>query len=477
MGEEREIFRRESLERLSSPERLDQLLYVVKPQHWLFLASMAVLLSLFALWSVLGRIPVSAEGAAILVRPKKVVSFQARTQGQVHSLGVDVGHVVKKGELLATLRLKELEKELELEQAKLELFLGHSTELARLDRELSERELASLGEQRRRLEERMRNLDAMAERFRKKSEEYIRGQRENLQTARRLSEELKDALTERHEAYLTLKREELVDQDAVVDAHSRVIDSLLGLAELNVQDEALALRETSAEESFADRMDEVQSLGIQLGQIQLRELELEQRLRRDELARSSDQREIERRIALLQARLASDGQVRTEFGGRVLEVTTAIGQQVVAGQSLGKLEIEDPDALLQSLAFLPIEDGKKVRSGQPIHVYPSVFPRERFGGIVGRIVRISEYPVTVEAVANEIGDREIARALLGNSSRIEVQAELETDPATSSGYRWTWGAGPADPPVSAGTTALVRITVDERAPITFLLPFLRSWKE
>src|SRR5262245_504474 len=125
MGEEREIFRRESLERLSSPERLDQLLYVVKPQLWLFLACTAALLCLFALWSVLGRIPVSADGAAILVRPKKVVGFQSRSQGQVQSLAVDVGHVVHKGDLLATLRLNDLEKELELEQSKLELFRSH----------------------------------------------------------------------------------------------------------------------------------------------------------------------------------------------------------------------------------------------------------------------------------------------------------------------------------------------------------------
>jgi HlyD family secretion protein len=477
MGEEREIFRKESLERLSSPERLDQLFYVVKPQYWLFIASTAALLFLLALWSVLGRVPVSAEGAAILVRPKKVVGFQSRSQGQVQSLAVDVGHAVRKGDLLATLRLNDLEKELELEQEKLELFRSHGTELARLDRELAERELASLGEQRRRLEERTRTLSDMAARFKARNEEYIRGQRENLEMTRRLSEELKAALAKRYDVYVEMKKEELVEEDSVVDARSRVIDSQLRLAELSAQDEALDLRETTAEESFADRMDEVQSIGIQLGQIQLRELELEQRLRRDELARSSDQLEIERKIALLRQRLASDGEVRSEFAGRVLEVTGAIGQLVGTGQVLGKLEIEDPEALLRSLAFLRVEDGKKVRSGQSIQVYPSIFARERFGGIVGRIVRISEYPVTVDAAANEIGDREIARDLLGSSSRIEVQAELETDPATPSGYRWTWGKGPADPPVSAGTTALVRITVEERAPITFLLPFLRSWKE
>ena len=33
--EKRQIFRKESLEKLSSPERLDQLLRVVRPQGWM----------------------------------------------------------------------------------------------------------------------------------------------------------------------------------------------------------------------------------------------------------------------------------------------------------------------------------------------------------------------------------------------------------------------------------------------------------
>jgi hypothetical protein len=35
LGEKRQIFRQESLERLSSPDQLDQLLQVVNPQNWL----------------------------------------------------------------------------------------------------------------------------------------------------------------------------------------------------------------------------------------------------------------------------------------------------------------------------------------------------------------------------------------------------------------------------------------------------------
>lgn len=62
------IFRRESLERLSSPEQLDQLMQIVNLKSWIPLASVASLLLLGILWSIFGRIPITATGRGILVR-------------------------------------------------------------------------------------------------------------------------------------------------------------------------------------------------------------------------------------------------------------------------------------------------------------------------------------------------------------------------------------------------------------------------
>ncbi len=63
------IFRKESLERLSSPEQLDQLMQVVSPRSWLPLATLGCLVGLALLWSILGRIPITASGQGILVHP------------------------------------------------------------------------------------------------------------------------------------------------------------------------------------------------------------------------------------------------------------------------------------------------------------------------------------------------------------------------------------------------------------------------
>ena len=48
------IFRKEALERLSSPEQLDQLMKIVTPRSWLPLVTLGGLLGMGLLWSFFG---------------------------------------------------------------------------------------------------------------------------------------------------------------------------------------------------------------------------------------------------------------------------------------------------------------------------------------------------------------------------------------------------------------------------------------
>lgn len=61
------IFRKEALERLSSPEQLDQLMQIVTPRSWLPLAALSGLLACGLGWSFVGRIPVTTDGKGALV--------------------------------------------------------------------------------------------------------------------------------------------------------------------------------------------------------------------------------------------------------------------------------------------------------------------------------------------------------------------------------------------------------------------------
>ncbi len=55
-----------------------------------------------------------------------------------------------------------------------------------------------------------------------------------------------------------------------------------------------------------------------------------------------------------------------------------------------------------------------------------------------------------------------------------VYVELEHDPASASGFRWTSQTGPAIE-VNGGTLLQATITTQDQAPITLVIPALRRW--
>ncbi len=61
------IFRKAALERLSSPEQLDQLMQVTTPKGWLALIALAGLLVMVVVFSFVARIPITVAGQCILL--------------------------------------------------------------------------------------------------------------------------------------------------------------------------------------------------------------------------------------------------------------------------------------------------------------------------------------------------------------------------------------------------------------------------
>jgi hypothetical protein len=60
------MFRKAALDRLSSPEELDQLIHVTRPRSWVALAALGVLLAAGFLWSLLAVIPTTVSGQGVL---------------------------------------------------------------------------------------------------------------------------------------------------------------------------------------------------------------------------------------------------------------------------------------------------------------------------------------------------------------------------------------------------------------------------
>ena len=106
---------------------------------------------------------------------------------------------------------------------------------------------------------------------------------------------------------------------------------------------------------------------------------------------------------------------------------------------------------------------------------PTTAKRTRYGGIVGEITEVSPFAVTSETATSVVGNPELVQKIIGQEGgKVEVLAQLIRDSQTFSGYNWSSSDGP-ELEISPGTTTTVRVIVEERSPITFVLPILREW--
>ncbi len=95
------LFRKVSLERLASPEQLDQLLRVTSPKGWVGLSALFLLLATAVVWAFAGSIATKASGQGVIVRTGGVLSVVSRGSGLILSLDVKVGDKIRANQIVA----------------------------------------------------------------------------------------------------------------------------------------------------------------------------------------------------------------------------------------------------------------------------------------------------------------------------------------------------------------------------------------
>jgi HlyD family secretion protein len=113
------LFRKQALERSSSPEQLDRIMTVVSPKNWLPIAAFTSLVISGLAWSIVGRIPITVEGQGVMIHPNQVTDIQVSNSGVIKEWYTQVGDVVKKGQVLGIIDQSELQKQLQQQNLKL----------------------------------------------------------------------------------------------------------------------------------------------------------------------------------------------------------------------------------------------------------------------------------------------------------------------------------------------------------------------
>jgi hypothetical protein len=138
----------------------------------------------------------------------------------------------------------------------------------------------------------------------------------------------------------------------------------------------------------------------------------------------------------------------------------------IAVQVSGRAALVAPASgrMLEALVFVPARAAQQVRPGMPARVVPAGTGRERYGFMRGTVVSVDA------AWAADAGTTARLATTLGiDSSAIAIHVALVPDPAAMSGYAWSLPPGPPTA-LASGTPGEATIVVDERRPISFVLP-------
>ncbi|HRE48339.1 MAG TPA: NHLP bacteriocin system secretion protein [Aggregatilineales bacterium] len=97
---ESKLFRKVALDRLSSPEQLDEMMRITNPRGWIALAAIGALLAALFLWGLFGNVPLVVTGEGLLTRGGGLITVTASAAGTV-TLLVDEGALTQKDQTLA----------------------------------------------------------------------------------------------------------------------------------------------------------------------------------------------------------------------------------------------------------------------------------------------------------------------------------------------------------------------------------------
>ena len=483
MERRNDLFRKESLERLSSPEQLDQLMRVVSLRDWIPLATLGILFALILVWSVVGRIPVQVQGRGAFVEPSvaqgadaHVVDVQSPGSGILYDLKVKRGDRVEKGQVIGRIEQPELREQRDLERDRLTELKAQKQALDALRGEKADLDRVALAQQRAQLNESLRQAQELGPILRGRNLESLEAQRRSLELQKKDTQPLIGSLEKALAGRRELHAKGLISDSALLAAQREVHSAVEQLSSLEAQLVELSGREAEVRKAYLANEAQIADLHARLKDLDVREKALDLDRTQAETTLATSIRESERRIRQLEVQLRDASEIRSESEGHVIELTAIIGQQLTRGARVAAIKVRDvaDEEFLGAVVYLTIGDGSRVTPGMKVQVTPDAVKREEFGGISGTVLSVSEYPVSLDGIANIVNNDSVARELISGERTIEVFVDLHEDPATASGFRWTSSKGPAMR-FAAGTTNSARIAVEERAPITYVLPFLKSF--
>ena len=410
------LFREAAMQSLSSPDQLNQLVKVTQPYSWIALTAAGLAIAVALVWSIFGRLPTVVSGEGILIRKGGTFNIVAQGSGVVTEIAdLEPGKAIVQGELLARLAQPELEQQVAAQRAVVARLRAEEKDVTQGLATLAPAQSLALRQQQ------------------EAQQQLIRGREAQLASLRAVAQSQADLL---RDGLITRQRQEDVRQQ-IISVDNEINAARNTLQKLTVERLQSTSQNEDKQRDIASRLKSAQGV---LDDLQLR------------------------------TKIASE--VHSTHNGIVIESTIMLGDMVKAGQSVFTVEISDDK--LEALIYLPPNSNAKlVKPGMVAQISPTTAKKERFGFLISKVRNVSQFPSTEASMLALVDNPALVRQMSKAGPPIAVSVELVKDSSTRSGYRWSSTAG-AEVEVSSGMVATGNFVVEEKRPISLVIPLIRE---
>ena len=410
-----ELFRKKALDQLSAPDRLDERVALIAPAWWVALAALFGVLCVAALWGGFGRISTHVKGSGMLLEKSGFQNVVSVSEGVMGYLNVQEGAGVEEGDVLAVVALPLQQMELKFYRDKLDLLRAEWAELQTASEE-NRAERTSFYE----------NLRA--------------GNVEAIEKLAQILEKLKELSN----TYTEFSGRGIVTQ---VESLRMLQDMLNG--SINITRQQQENMRTDIEKADFDL-----------------------NFKREFWQKQQTLMDAEYELKSKMAQFINRSLILSPTRGTIVNVQKSAGDPVSAGEVVFLLQ-PSSDGSLHASAFIPAAKSKSVKEGQLVYVSPANVEPQRTGYMLGIVERVGRYPATFEQLMNVFKNRDLTQMLKGDEVAVTLEVSLIPDAENPTGYRWT-GQAPEGVWVTAGTLCSVSIVIEQRPPLSYVLPWMRK---
>jgi len=410
-----QLFRQDVMDRLNSPERLDELLRITSPRGWIALLSLALVIVTALAWGIYGTISTKVEGSGIFIDPEGVHPVISLGSGRLSSIRVKVGDIVEVGQLVATMTNPDVQKQLD----------NQKIMLSALEKEYAQE----------------KNL---MEKESESKRRVLGAQRDNITSSIKIQDSKAKWLKDRLSAYEDLFSEGYVLKQNVVQTRLDLDNTML----------------------------ESEKLQNELGNNHLQEVELQESLQQRIFKQKFDIEQAKGKVELLERQLEESTQVFSPIKGTVISLEAMEESMIQTGMTI--LNVEPLEPGLKVFMSVSAMKGKKIQPGMTAEITPTTVKREEYGYIFGTVLDISEFPITADSLMRLFNNRSFVEDAIRLGPLTSVNIEPVKDTTTRSGFKWSSQKG-ARVLVTVGTLCSGEVVVKLQSPISLVIPKLKEW--